>query len=65
MEIKDLGNNIRMYMAKFGMSVEELSKRSNISKTTIVNLRNGRGNPSYQTLKNIAICLNVKVKDLV
>lgn len=61
-----IGNNIKEYRKRRGLSLSELSERSGISKSYISNIeRNLHQNPSIQIMNKIASVLNVELEDLL
>jgi transcriptional regulator with XRE-family HTH domain len=48
-----------------GLSLDELASRSGVSKGTLVQIEQGRANPSLSTLCRLAVGLGVSVTDLV
>lgn len=64
-------NNLKIVMAKKNVTVKELSERTKqtgsraIAEQTISTLRNGKGNPTLETMKRIAEALDVKVSELL
>lgn len=56
---------IKELRLKKGMTQEELARESGVNRTTIVQLENGENvNVTAKTLKKIALCLSVDVKQI-
>ena len=55
-------NKVKKYREKRGMTQEELSEKSKVSRNTISSLETGENtNVTYETMENIANALNEKV----
>lgn len=55
-------NKVKRYREKRGMTQEELSEKSKVSRNTISSLETGANtNVTYETMENIANALNEKV----
>lgn len=51
---------------KKGLTQEELSRESGVNRTTIIQLENGENvNVTIKTLKQLAKCLGVDIKEIV
>lgn len=59
-----LGHNVRMCREHLGITLPELAKWANSSKSTISKLENG-GNPTYETLICVSHALGVSLSDLM
>lgn len=60
-----MGFKIREYRRKIGMSQQELSEKSGVSRTIISGLESGRIKvTSTGTLLKIALAMNVEVGDI-
>lgn len=58
--------NIRYYIEKTGISIDELSKRTNISIIYLKSLLKGtRNNPSLDTIYKLAMAFNIDIMDLI
>ncbi len=55
---------MREYRAKYGMTQDELAARVGVRRETIVNLENGRYNPSLNLAMDIAAVFSSTVEDL-
>ena len=55
---------MREYRAKYGMTQDELAARVGVRRETIVNLENGRYNPSLKLAMDIAVVFSSTVEDL-
>ena len=61
-----IGNNIRKYRNKLGISQDVLSKRANLAFHTIAKIEAGSTpNPTIDTVKKIADALGVSLDDLM
>ena len=60
-----MGNNIRKIRKEKGMTIEELSNLSGLSKVYIYHLENGtRKNPSYEVMRKISIGLAKTIEEV-
>ena len=58
--------NIRDYIEKTGISIEELSEKTNLSSIYLKSLVKGtRKNPSLDTIYKLATAFNVDIMDLI
>ena len=61
-----IGNNIRKYRNKLGISQDVLSKRANLAFHTIAKIEAGSTpDPRIETVKKIADALGVSLDDLM
>ncbi|MCL4427104.1 helix-turn-helix domain-containing protein [Patescibacteria group bacterium] len=61
-----IGQNIRKYRHRLGISQDALSKRADLTVITIINVESGKtANPTIATVKKIARALQVSLDDLV
>lgn len=60
-----LGRRVAEARRKLGLSQDQLAARSGASKGTIVQIEQGRANPSITSLCRLAIALGMSVEDLV
>ena len=61
-----IGNNIKKYRNKLGISQDVLSKRANLAFHTIAKIEAGATpNPTIDTVKKIADALGVSLDDLI
>ena len=61
-----IGDNIRKYRNKLGISQDVLSKRANLAFHTIAKIEAGSTpNPRIETVKKIADALSVSIDDLM
>lgn len=58
-------NLIKQKRFELGISQNELSNRTKISRTLLSNIENEKANPTTRTLQKIAKALGVKVSDLL
>lgn len=65
-EKSTIGDNIKKYRNKLGISQDQLSKLADISLNTIAKLElDETQNPTIETLQKIAKALEVSVDDLI
>jgi len=65
-EESTIGNNIKKYRNKLGISQDVLSKRANLAFHTIAKIESGATpNPTIETVKKIADALGVLIDDLM
>ena len=58
--------NIRYYIGKTGLSIEELSEKTNLSSIYLKSLVRGtRKNPSLDTIYKLSIVFNVDIMELI
>lgn len=57
--------NVRRLRRSRNISVSELARRSGVAKATLSNLETGEGNPTVQTLTQLAEALGVLLGDLL
>lgn len=60
-----IANNVRAQRAHRGMTLDELALRSGVSRGMLIQIEQGRTNPSINTLNRIADALGVSVGRLV
>ena len=60
-----VGQNIRACRSKLSMSQTDLASIINLSRTSVVNIEQGRQHPSLYLLSQIATALKVGVHDLI
>jgi len=61
-----IGQNIKKYRNKAGISQDKLAKLSDVTYTTLVKIESGANkNPTITTIKKIADALNVSVDKLL
>lgn len=61
-----VGDNIKKYRNKLGISQDQLSKRANLAFHTIAKIEAGSTpNPTIDTVKKIADALGVSLDDLM
>ncbi len=60
-----IANNVRAQRAHRGMTLDELAMRSGVSRGMLIQIEQGRTNPSINTLNRIADALGVSVGRLV
>ncbi len=61
-----IAQNIKNIRKKQGLSQDKLSKLAEVAYNTIVKIESGENsNPTIETLRKIAIALNVGVDDLI
>jgi transcriptional regulator with XRE-family HTH domain len=60
-----LGQNIKYYRSKLGMTQEELAKQAGINRSYLASLERGRRNTTVKTVEMLAKALGVSTMDLV
>jgi len=66
MSKQSIASNIKRYRDKKGISQDKLSKLAGVTLHTITKIESGAtADPRIDTIKNIAIALDVKVDDLI
>lgn len=60
-----VSQNMRLFRRQNGLSLDELSKRSGVSKGMLVEIEKGTANPSIATICRAASALGVSVADFV
>jgi len=61
-----IGNNVRKYRKKLGISQDILSKRANLAFHTVAKIEAGSTlNPTIETVKKLADALGVSIDDLM
>lgn len=65
METKDLAKNLKELRATRGMSQEYLADESRVSLRTIQRIENNESEPTGETIKRIAIALDVELTELI
>lgn len=65
MEIKDLGNNIRLLRARSNLNQMEFAEKIGITQSTLSNYEKGNATPSLEVLITIATTFLVSIDWLV
>jgi len=61
-----LAHNIKQLRRKYKLSQEDLSKKAEITYSTLIKIESGvNKNPTLETMKKIAKVLNVKIDDMI
>lgn len=60
-----VSRNLKLFRKQNGLTLDELSKKSGVSKGMLVEIEKGSANPSIATLCRAAIALGVSVADFV
>lgn len=60
-----IGENVRRIRRIQGVSLDALSKTAMVSKGNLSRLENGKGNPTIETLIQIAAALKIDMGDLL
>ena len=63
--LRTVANNVRAARVRAGLSLEELSRRAQVSKGALVGLEKAQGNPNLATLVRLADALGVSVSALM
>lgn len=56
---------LKQWMGLQGITIKELSEKSEVSEATIANIRKGKVKPNIVTLQKIAAVLNVRVDEIL
>lgn len=62
--IKSFGKNLLKLRTEKGISQEELTYRTDLSKNMIGNIERGEVNPTLSTISSLAKGLEISIKDL-
>mgnify|MGYP001183578179 CR=1 FL=1 len=65
MQYPPLGKNIMKYRKKYKMSLDELSRRSGVSKSMLSQIEQEKTNPTVITVWKIARALNISMEELM
>ncbi|MFE2431608.1 helix-turn-helix domain-containing protein [Streptomyces sp. NPDC059373] len=63
--LRTLAHNVRTARNRAGLSLDELSRRAQVSKGALVGLEKAQGNPNFATLVRLADTLGVSVSALM
>ncbi|GGT41319.1 XRE family transcriptional regulator [Streptomyces kurssanovii] len=63
--LRTLAHNVRTARNRAGLSLDELSRRAQVSKGALVGLERAQGNPNFGTLVRLADTLGVSVSALM
>lgn len=63
--LRTVAHNVRAARTRAGLSLEELSRRAQVSKGALVGLEKAQGNPNLATLVRLADTLGISVSDLM
>ena len=63
--LETIGNNIRRYRTLKKMSQQSVADYTNIAKSTIQRIENGKLNPTILMLEKISITLEIEIEDLI
>ncbi|MGG4143875.1 helix-turn-helix transcriptional regulator [Paenibacillus algorifonticola] len=63
--IERIGENVRFYRQKKGLSQEQLALQSEINTSYIGQIERGEKNPTIKTLEKIAAALNITLIDII
>ncbi len=64
MNIKEIGNNVKLYRIRKGISQSTLAKKVYVTQQYISRIENGEACPSLEVLETISSVLNVSLLDL-
>lgn len=63
---KTIGENIKKYRAKLGLTQDDLAKKADVKYTTLTKVESGVVNkPSVQTMAKIAKALDTNIENLL
>jgi len=60
-----VGENIRRFRKKQGLTQEKLAELSKIDPKSIIQIENGKRNPTLKTLRRIALALKTPISKLM
>jgi len=60
-----VGENIRRFRKKQGLTQEKLAELSKIDSKSIIQIENGKRNPTLKTLRRIALALKIPLSRLM
>ncbi|MBA2951200.1 helix-turn-helix domain-containing protein [Streptomyces himalayensis] len=63
--LRTLAHNVRTARNRAGLSLDELSRRAQVSKGALVGLEKAQGNPNFATLVRLADTLGISVSALM
>ncbi|MER6977640.1 helix-turn-helix domain-containing protein [Streptomyces carpinensis] len=63
--LRTLAHNVRAARTRAGLSLDELSRRAQVSKGALVGLEKAQGNPNFATLVRLADTLGLSVSALM
>lgn len=58
---KNIGNIVRTFRKKQGLTEEQLAEKSGVSRQVIRNIESGTGNPTLSTLDKLGAALGVEL----
>ncbi len=61
--MESVGNNVRRIANERGLSIRRLIGKSDLNHQTVFDVLHGRANPTVKTLLQLAIVLEVDVRD--
>ena len=62
----NIAKTVKRLREKAGLSQEKLARLADVSNNTLINIEAGKqDNPTIETLKKIAMALNVPIEDLI
>jgi len=62
-EMESVGNNVRRIANDRGLSIRRLIGKSDLNHQTVFDVLHGRANPTVKTLLQLAVVLEVDVRD--
>lgn len=62
---KKLGDNIRTIRKRGGLTQEELAEMANMDPKSVIEIENGKRNPTLKTIKKIANALKIGANELL
>lgn len=63
--LRTVAHNVKAARTRAGLSLDELSRRAQVSKGALVGLEKAQGNPNLATLVRLADTLGISVSDLM
>lgn len=61
----DIGERIRQIRKEKDMSIIDLANLTDLSKSTISEIENGKKKPAFETLKKLSFALNIPISKLL
>ena len=63
-EVSEMNNRIKEFRARYNLTQDELAKRVNVRRETIVFLEKNKYNPSLKLAYDIAMVFEVKIEEV-
>lgn len=62
---KKLGGKVRKYRKQQGLTQEKLAELARIDPKSIIQIENGKRNPTLKTIRKIATSLKIKLSTII